>query len=69
MPADDEILRLLKDSSLSQWLRDAMVAALERDPNDAANDAGLLSLVLDRRAQEIAARALNDLAVTKAKNG
>ena len=69
MPADDEIRRLLKDSSLSQWLRDAMVAALERDPNDAANDAGLLSLVLDRRAQEIAARALAELTVAKAKNG
>lgn len=69
MPADDEIRMMLKDSSLSQWLRDAMAAALERDPNDAANDAGLLSLVLDRRAQEIAAQALTELTVAKAKNG
>jgi hypothetical protein len=46
-----------------------MAAALERDPNDAANDAGLLSLILDRRAQEIAARALTNLTLAKAKNG
>ena len=68
MPADDEIRELLKDPALSHWLRDAMLSALERDPVDAANDAGLLALVLDRRAGEIAARALVELAVLKAKN-
>ena len=67
MPADDEIRELLKDPALSHWLRDALLSALERDPVDAANDAGLLALVLDRRADEIGARALAELAVLKAK--
>ena len=67
MPADDEIRELLKDPALSHWLRVAMLSALERDPVDAANDAGLLALVLDRRAGEIAALALAELIVIKAK--
>ena len=68
MPSDDEIRDLLNDPALSHWLRDAMLSALERDPVDAANDAGLLALVLDRRAGEIGARALAEFAVLKAKS-
>jgi hypothetical protein len=50
MPADDDLKRLLADPSISYWLRDALKAALERDPVDAANDAGLLAIILDKRA-------------------
>ena len=50
MPTDDEIKRLVEDPSISFWLRDALLSALNRDPVDAANDAGLLSMILDKRA-------------------
>ena len=49
MPSDDEIRRMLKDPSLSTWLVNAMTSAMERDPVDAAHDAGLLSMILDKR--------------------
>ena len=49
VPGDDEIRFMLKDPSLSYWLVNAMTTALERDPVDAANDAGLLSMILDKR--------------------
>ena len=50
VPSDDEIRFMLKDPSLSYWLVNAMTSAMERDPVDAANDAGLLSMILDKRA-------------------
>jgi hypothetical protein len=68
MPTDAEIRALLQDQSLSYWLRDALTSALDRDPVDAAADAGLLSAILDRRADEIAARALAALTLQRAKN-
>ena len=49
VPSDDEIRFMLKDPSLSYWLVNAMTSAMERDPVDAANDAGLLSMILDKR--------------------
>jgi hypothetical protein len=49
VPSDDEIRFMLKDPSLSYWLVNALTSALERDPVDAANDAGLLSMILDKR--------------------
>ena len=49
MPSDDEIRLMLKDTSLSTWLVNALNTALERDPVDAANDAWLLSIILDKR--------------------
>ena len=67
VPSDDEIRDLLNDPALSHWLRDAMLSALERDPVDAANDAGLLALVLDRRAGEVAARAMAQVILINAK--
>lgn len=54
MPTDDDLKRLLADPSISYWLRDALNAALERDPVDAANDAGLLAIILDKRAVRLA---------------
>lgn len=57
MPTDEEIKRICQDPAVSFWLRDALVSALNRDPVDAANDAGLLSLVLDKRASEMLGKA------------
>lgn len=58
VPSDDEIRKICDDPSLSYWLKNALRTALERDPVDAANDAGLLALVLDKRAADISAAAL-----------
>jgi hypothetical protein len=65
MPNDDEIRKILADKSLSDWFRSALLSALDGDPVQAAQDAGLLSIVLDRRAQAIAA----DLIAVKAIAG
>jgi hypothetical protein len=42
---------LLAAPETSDWLRLALLAALRRDPVDAANDARTLALVLSDRAQ------------------
>ena len=63
MPTDDEIRIMMQDPTLSYWLRDALTRALDRDPVDAAADAGLLSIILDRRAAAINARKLHHLPV------
>jgi hypothetical protein len=52
MPTDEEIKRICEDPAVSFWLRNALVSALARDPVDAANDAGVLSWVLDKRAAD-----------------
>lgn len=57
MPTDDEIKRMAQDPSISFWLRDALLSALSRDPVDAANDAGLLAMVLDKRAATLLERS------------
>jgi len=58
MPNDDEIRALISNPSLSEWFRHALLLALERDPQEAAADAGLLSIVLDQRAQSLKALAI-----------
>jgi len=68
VPSDDEIRGILKDPGLSKWLQMALETALDRDPVDAANDAALLAMVLDRRAQEIAVQAMADLALQRARD-
>jgi hypothetical protein len=50
---DAEITKLLEDPSTSFWLRDALRAALSRDYIDAANDAAILAVVLESRAQQL----------------
>ena|SRR5579871_1607774 len=50
LPTIDEVLA---DPSASVWLRKALLAALSRDPVDAANDAEVLARLLDRRCREI----------------
>lgn len=67
MPSDSEIRQLLADNNSSDWFRTALLSALERDPDQAAHDAGLLSLVLDRRAQSIAAEQIAGKAITDAR--
>lgn len=57
MPSDDELKVMAADPALSHWFKNALTQALERDPVDAANDAGLLALVLDKRANELLASA------------
>lgn len=47
--------------------KDEEIRQMMGDPVDAANDAGLLSIVLDRRAQAIAADALAALAIRDAR--
>jgi hypothetical protein len=63
-PASDLLL-----PSLSYWLRNAFTTALERDPADAAHDARLLALVLDRRATQVLVTSQADLMIEKAKKG
>lgn len=46
LPTVEEVLR---DPSASAWLKAALRSALARDPVDAANDAEILALLLDRR--------------------
>lgn len=68
MPKDEEIRQLLGDPGLSDWFKRALRSALERDPVDAANEADLLAVVLDRRAQAIEAAALASLAIRDASD-
>ena len=50
LPSIEEVLR---DPAASLWLRNALRAALVRDPVDAANDAEVLTRLLDRRCRSI----------------
>lgn len=45
------IQEVMDHPATSKWLREALRAALERDPCDAANDAELLATVLAVRAE------------------
>jgi hypothetical protein len=58
MPSDDEIRTILSGPGTSTWLKNALTAALDRDPVDAVNDAELLAMVLGHRADKIQAAAL-----------
>lgn len=44
---------VLADPSASFWLRHALLAALSRDPVDAANDAELLARLMDKRCCDV----------------
>lgn len=52
-PPLPSIEEMLADPFASFWLRNALLAALSRDPVDAANDAEVLARLLDRRCREI----------------
>ena len=57
MPSDNELREIANDPSLSHWFKTSLIEALNRDPVDAANDAGMLAIVLDKRAAESVAIA------------
>jgi hypothetical protein len=50
LPTIEEVLR---DPSASFWLKAALRSALARNPVDAANDAEVLALLLDRRCRSM----------------
>lgn len=45
--------QLLEQHDVSYWLKNALRAAMERDPVDAVNDAELLAEVLRQRASGV----------------
>lgn len=47
------IEEVLNDPAASNWLKSALMAALQRDAVDAANDSALLAALLDRRADAL----------------
>jgi len=44
-------LRVTEDPAASEWLKEALMNAINRDPVDAANDAQVLSEILAQRAK------------------
>ena len=52
-PLPPSIEEVLADPATSSWLTNALLAALSRDPVDAANDAEVLARLLDRHCQAI----------------
>jgi len=51
------IEQIIDDPAVSFWLKNALRAALMRDPVDAANDAEVLAQVLDQRCRKILSAA------------
>lgn len=66
MPTDNELKKMANDPAHSYWFRNALLASLDRDPVDAANDAGLLAIVLDKRAAELIAATSAQAAIQQA---
>jgi hypothetical protein len=54
----NRILAVLNEPSTSDWLKNAVKSALNRDPVDALNDATLLSDLLRQHLYEMEARAV-----------
>ena len=48
-----QVMRVAQDPAASDWLRNALVAAVNRDPVDAARDAEVLYKILQQRAGTI----------------
>lgn len=55
--AGPDAQEILASPSASFWLKEALQAALQRDPVDAANDAELLASVLAKRCAGLQGRA------------
>ena len=49
VPAPVELSDILQDPSASDWLKEALRSALERDPEDALNDALALAGALEEK--------------------
>ncbi len=47
------VAEVLSDPAASYWLKNALRAALSRDPVDAANDAEVLARILEERVQRL----------------
>jgi hypothetical protein len=54
-PATPDVDAILNDAAASVWLKEALRAALQRDPMDAVRDAELLVAVLARRCATLQA--------------
>ena len=67
MPSAEKIRALISNSNLSNWFKDALLSSLDRDPKDEAADAGLLSIILDKRASSMEAYTLALKAILEAK--
>jgi len=69
MDIDRDIHAIIGNPSTSYWLSDALRAALNRDPIDAAHDAEQLASLLTQRAQEQTANAVAWMALQRAQGG
>jgi len=54
-----KIETVLSDPAASDWLKQSLRSALQRDPLDAANDAAALSLMLSRRSGDVLSAELH----------
>jgi hypothetical protein len=61
--------QILADPAASFWIKDALRAALRRDPVDAANDAQVLAQVLDARCEETLKASLSEISVSSNDTG
>lgn len=59
------ITRLQTDPCVSNWLKDALESALDRDPVDAARDSLLLAYALDRLCEGIVNEKVTSARVIK----
>ena len=50
---DNDIDNILREPISSQWLKNALATSLTRDPVDAANDAEILAMMLEMRADAL----------------
>lgn len=58
-PSAPDVDAILTSPSASFWLKDALKAALQRDPVDAANDAESLAAVLVNRCAALQTKVAN----------
>lgn len=52
---EEQISFVLQHPGMSNWLKDSLRAALERDPVSLLNDLEILTLIIRRRADRLAA--------------
>lgn len=62
--SEDPIDFILSHPAMSQWLKDALIAAGDRQPNDVLNDLEILSHVFRDKAHRLTARSKHCGAVT-----
>ena len=60
-----EVQAVLASPSTSFWLKDALQAALQRDPVDAANDAELLASLLADRCAAMHGGGVHPIAIAR----